>query len=88
MHKTSLAKTFDQNEAPGVAQLRSRIARIVQDEFGGDLCTGGIWLAAAQRAAERVMEALGGGTRHPIPVSSVNVSLAGAGTRRSDSHRR
>jgi len=57
MLKTSLAKTVDPNEAPGVTQLRARVAQIVQDEFGGDLCSG-IWLAAARRAAERVVEAV------------------------------
>ena len=70
MHKTALAKTADpaQNEAPEAAQLRAQITRIIQDEYNGDLCTG-VWLVAARRATDRIMEAIGGVTRLDVVIN-------------------
>jgi hypothetical protein len=88
MRKTALAKTVNlaQSEAPELARLRTQVVCILGDVYGAEA---GIWAQAARRAADRILtEVIGGVTRRPIPVSSVNVSLAGAGTRRSDSHRR
>jgi hypothetical protein len=58
MHKTAKTADLARNEAPEAAQLRDRIAQIVQHEFGGDLCSG-IWLDAARRATDRIMTAIG-----------------------------
>lgn len=58
MRKTALAKTVENEaEAPELAQLRARIARIIQDEYSGDACSE-FWLRPARRAAERIMEAI------------------------------
>jgi hypothetical protein len=54
MHKTAKTVDLAQNETPEAA-LRDRISQIVRSEFGGNLA-GGIWLVAAQRAAQRVVE--------------------------------
>lgn len=57
MRKTALAKTADPQEALEAAQ-RDLVVRIIMTEFIGDLGTG-IWLAAAERAAGRIVEAIG-----------------------------
>jgi len=51
----ALAKTVDPQEALEAAQMRDLIVSIVMTEFIGDLGAG-IWLAAARRAAQRVVE--------------------------------
>jgi hypothetical protein len=69
MRKTALAKTVDPQEALEAARMHDLVVGIIMAEFIGDLATG-IWLAAAQRAADRIMEAIGGVTlaqSDPIP---------------------
>jgi hypothetical protein len=59
MRKMALAKTVDPQEALEVAQMRDLVVSIIMTEFIGDLGTG-IWLAAAQRAADRIIETIYG----------------------------
>ena len=58
MRKTASAKTeTGLNEPPDLAQLRSMIARIIQDEYSGDICTE-FWVRPARRAADRIVKAI------------------------------
>jgi hypothetical protein len=58
MHKTAKTADLARNEAPEAAQLRAQIARIIQEEYGGELCAG-VWLIAAKRTTDRIMTAIG-----------------------------
>ena len=55
--KRALAKTVDPQEALEAARMHDLVVGIIMAEFIGDLGTG-IWLAAAQRAAGRIVEAI------------------------------
>ena len=57
MRKTALAKTVDPQEALEAARMHDLVVGIIMTEFIGDLGAG-VWLAAAQRAAQRVVEAV------------------------------
>jgi hypothetical protein len=86
MRKTTLATDLARNEAPELARLHTQVVGILGDVYGAEA---GIWAQAARRAADRIlMEVIGGVTRRPIPLSSVNVLPVGAGTQQSGSHRR
>jgi hypothetical protein len=62
MHKLALAKTADPQEALEAAQVRDLVARIILDEYVGDLGGGELWQRPARRAADRIIEAIGGAT--------------------------
>jgi hypothetical protein len=63
MRKAALAKTVENEaEAPEAAQLRAQIARIIQEEYIGDIHSE-LWLRPAERAADRIMDVIGGVTR-------------------------
>jgi hypothetical protein len=71
MRKTAaVAKT----EAPDAARLRAEIISAIMTEFIGDLATG-IWLAAAQRAAERIVDLLACGGHRCQSRSSAGARL-------------
>jgi hypothetical protein len=63
MRKTALAKTVDPapREASEAAQLRAQIVDIISNEYIGDIHSE-LWLQPARRAADKIMEAIGGAT--------------------------
>ena len=67
MGKKAVAKV-ESDEPFELAQLRDMIARIIQDEYSGDICTE-FWVRPARRAADRIVEAIAGGglsSRRPM----------------------